>query len=142
MKEVELCVEIIDAVAMGMTITRACMAFKLPFSKFYKLINASPELAQLYETAKQMRADVAQGECQDIADDDSVPTERAKLRIQTRQWNASKDNPSKFGDRVNLTIDQTINISQALAEAKARVITNTCAPEEMKTVVAELVTED
>lgn len=56
-----------------------------------------------YETAKALQADVHVDEMDDIAHDQRLDTQRARLIIDTRKWTASKLKPKKYGDKLDLT---------------------------------------
>ena len=62
-----------------------------------------PEFLNNYEASKALQADVYADEMDDIAHDESVDTQRARLIIDTRKWVASKLKPKKYGDKVDLT---------------------------------------
>jgi len=83
-----------------------------------------PEFLQRYEQAKEESADALADEMLDIADDSErdyteegrVNTEhvqRARLRVDTRKWIASKLKPKKYGDKLDLNANHagTINLS-------------------------------
>lgn len=73
-----------------------------------------PEFLEQYARAKEESADALADEILDIADDstnDTVETEdgvrvnheniqRARLRVDTRKWIASKLKPKKYGDKL------------------------------------------
>lgn len=141
MTDLEKVVAVIDLVASGSTVTTAIKIAGIDVSTFYKVKRLHPELDSLYAAARVMSAEVSADECQDIADDESISPERAKLRIQTRQWRASKNDAGKYGDRVNLTIDTTINIAQALADANSRVSSTTSAALTAYEVKSEIISK-
>lgn len=89
-------------------------------STFLGWVNASPELAEQYARALEVRAELYADEIVEIADDDSddmgfkeadtkegksaVPfiklenIQRDRLRVDARKWTASKLFPKKYGD--------------------------------------------
>lgn len=64
-----------------------------------------PEFLNKYEVAKAMQADVFADEMDDIAHNEGIDTQRARLIIDTRKWTASKLKPKKYGDKVDVTSD-------------------------------------
>lgn len=80
----------------------------------YQWIIRHKEFADLYATAKERQQDLQVEEMLEIADDDTndmIQTEkgwaanmaainRARLRIDTRKWHASKLNAKKYGDKM------------------------------------------
>lgn len=61
------------------------------------------EFLNKYESAREMQADVYADEMDDIAHDQSIDTQRARLIIDTRKWTSSKLKPKKYGDKLDMT---------------------------------------
>lgn len=80
-------------------------------SGFFKWLRDHPEFLDMYDVARELRSDFFAEEMLDIADDVS-PDEvaKAKLRIDTRKWNAARMHPRKFGDKVMISGDQSAPI--------------------------------
>ena len=91
---------------------------------FYDLLERDEAAAQRYARAKQRQSDLMVDEMLAIADDsgfdaqvvdgravvDGEAVQRARLRVDTRKWIASKLLPKKYGDR------QTIALEEVTAE--------------------------
>lgn len=58
-----------------------------------------------YEVARQIQADTYADEMEDIARDEKLDVQRARLIVDTRKWVSSKLKPKKYGDKVDLTSD-------------------------------------
>lgn len=56
------------------------------------------------------------------AHDDIVDVQRARLKSDNAKWLLSKRKPSVYGDKVDIHVTQTIDITAALSEAKARAL--------------------
>ena len=56
-----------------------------------------------------------------IADSEDDP-KRARNRIDARKWYASKMNPKKYGDKINVEVQHFVDIAGALSEARQRVV--------------------
>jgi len=56
-----------------------------------------------YEASRVLQADVYADEMDDIAHDETVDTQRARLIIDTRKWVSSKLKPKKYGDKIDMT---------------------------------------
>lgn len=70
------------------------------------------EFRRLYEAAREVQGDAEQDEMRDIADEAGLTPEaiqKAKLRIGTRQWNAERLRPKKYGKKLELGGDVTVN---------------------------------
>lgn len=88
-------------------------------SGFYNGLDEYPDLQTIYLRAQQAAADSDVDEIKDIADNDP-DSQRARNRIDARKWIASKRNPAIYGDRIDLNVNQVIDIGTALAEARKR----------------------
>lgn len=111
----------IELIAEGALLPTAVESAGLCITKFMDLLSENPSLATDYGRAQQSRAEIMAAEVVAIADSDDDP-QRAKNRMQARQWLASKLNPRKYGDRLDINIEQRIDISAVLSEARARVL--------------------
>lgn len=94
-----------------------------------------------YETARQMAADALAEELVEIADSEPDP-QRAKVRCDQRRWLASKYLPSRYGEKLDLSITQRVDLQGALAEARARVGLVRVAGEVIDVQDAEIVERD
>jgi len=87
-------------------------------SQFYAWLVDDKELSDKYARAMELRAEILFDEVLDIADDqesdiyiDNEGLEqtnhnviaRSRLRVDARKWAASKLNPKKYGDKIDLT---------------------------------------
>jgi len=85
---------------------------------FYKWLEASEELQERYKNATKKRADNIFEEMLEIADKQSADMEvndrgehvinhnvinRSRLQIDTRKWMLGKLNPTKYGDKLDVT---------------------------------------
>lgn len=95
--------------------------------EFYAYLNSDASLIQSYRRAQEARAEVLADEVISISDEER-DAQRARNRIDARKWYASKMQPQKYGDRLDLNITQPIDISFALAEAKRRAMLPSCDP--------------
>lgn len=91
-------------------------------NEFFQCIYRVPSLQQDYYRAQQARAELLADEIIDIADTE-LDANRARVRVDARRWYASKMQPQKYGDRIELNVTETVDIRGALAEAKARTLT-------------------
>ena len=112
---------LIDRMLDGESMTRAAKDLFGNVNAFYSLISRVQDMARRYARAQEMRADVFADQIIEIADTDE-DANRARNRIQARQWLASKMNPRTYGDRIDLNVQQTISINDALTEARARIL--------------------
>jgi hypothetical protein len=119
--------KVIDKLYSGVTLTRALDGDGTKIRSFYKLIRKIPLLEQDYMRAQQAKAELQVDQIAEIADTEPDPN-RARVMIDARKWYASKMSPHKYGDRIDLNITQSIDISKALNDARSRVVLSTCYP--------------
>jgi hypothetical protein len=67
----------------------------------HKWLQEGPALCEMYAHAKQRQADFMAHQIVDIADTEK-DAKKAKNRIEARMWYASKLNPRKYGDKIEL----------------------------------------
>lgn len=89
-------------------------------AEFFNYIWNDTDLTNQYTRAQHIRAEKFAEEIIEISDTET-DTQRARNRIDTRRWFASKMNPRQYGDRVDVNVTQTVSITSALEEAKKRI---------------------
>lgn len=110
---------VIELVIDGATLRDACATAQITMQSFHRILCSERELSAHYARAMELRADVWADETVQIADTDADPA-RARNRINARQWGAAKTHSRKYGERIDLNINQQISIDGALLEAKQR----------------------
>jgi hypothetical protein len=120
--------EVIDAasraiklVADGIPLKNAINQEGLKLSMFHAVISGQREMAQAYARAQELSADILADEVIEAADSDVDPG-KARNQMTARQWVASKRNSKKYGDRIDLNVTQTLDISGTLLEARQRML--------------------
>ena len=111
---------IIERILDNVPLSDAVRLEGISLSTFNKWLGSDKEAAVNYARAIEIRADVLADETISIADNDP-DAQRARNRITSRQWLASKLN-RKYGERIDLNVTQTMDISATLLEARARVL--------------------
>lgn len=111
-----LCVRL----AMGESLKRICKDEDMPAqSTVYLWLLRHPEFSEMYTRAREEQAETHADEIVDIADEtpetkevkdkegnviditlDSAFIQWQRQRIESRKWNAAKQRPRKYGDRV------------------------------------------
>jgi hypothetical protein len=124
---------IIQAVSNGIALKRAAYAADMHIYKFHEVISSVRELSVRYARAREIMSDVEADEAKEIADDATLDPQHARNRIDIRKWRSSKHNSRVYGDRVDLNVQQSISISEALTDARLRL---------MRPVCDQLVTDD
>ena len=91
----------------------------LTYGQMYKITQTYPVLAECYARARVALVEKYVDESVEIADTEPNPL-KARVRIETRQWIASKLIPKTYGDRLDLNVSHTVDVAGALSNAKAR----------------------
>ena len=99
------------------------------YEDFLRWIKRDPQRHERFKEAQEMRTEFIAGEILEIADgvgtidpasNDTV--NRDKLRIDTRKWLMGAHNRKRYGETKQIELGGTISITEALAQAQARVI--------------------
>lgn len=117
----EIMEQIFDSMVRGTSLRKKLRELEIEESAFYKILDMRPDLELAYCRAQIARAELEVESMIDIADSEDDP-QRARNRIDTRRWYAAKMRPQKYGDRLELNVNQTIDIGAALNDARSRLI--------------------
>lgn len=110
-----------DLIAEGMSTKDALKEAGISAQSYARARASVRDLAMLHSCAVETRSDLYADEVISIADTDP-DANRARNRIQARQWLVSKQNPRNYGDQMTLTFQGSVSINDALSEARARVL--------------------
>lgn len=93
-------------------------------STFIDWIKKDPQRTVRYENAQLLYAEKLGSEIIEIADaEDSIEdVNRSKLRIDSRKWLMGVYNKRRYGDTKTIELGGSISITEALAQARARVV--------------------
>jgi len=115
--------EVLKEIAGGKTIPQACDSVGVGVEAFQGYVRRGGNETNLrYARAFEQRADVWADETVAIADDPLKDPNRARNQIQARQWVASKHASKKYGDRIDLNVSQSLDITSILADARQRLL--------------------
>jgi hypothetical protein len=113
----EIATAVLSAIASGASLSQACKPLDIHWKTVWAWRYRHPDFLAAYERAVQSRADAHAEEIIDIADNskddvirvkgprgneivvqNTVGVQRAKLKMQARQWLMGKAQPEKYGD--------------------------------------------
>jgi hypothetical protein len=101
----------------------------ISYEDFLRWVKRDATRHERFKEAQEMRTEFLAGEILEIADgveavdphsNDTV--NRDKLRIDTRKWLMGAHNKKRYGETKQIELGGTISITEALAQAQARVI--------------------
>lgn len=116
----EKVMRIIARIPEESSLKRILKSEEVSSTAFFSYLSVHPNADACYSRSQLARAELHADEIVDIADTETDP-QRARNRIDARKWYASKIKPSMYGDRIDLNINQTVDIGEALRDARARV---------------------
>ena len=98
----------------------------IEYDAFWRWIKRDPQRYERYKEAKELRTEWWAGRIIEIAEaeDTAEDVQRSKLKIDTYKWLMGADNRKQYGDIKQVEIAQSISITAALEQARARVLTN------------------
>lgn len=94
---------IIAGIADLVPVTKACDLAGVTRGAFYYAVSKDPLRAVQYARALECKVEGYAEETIEIADTEADP-QKARNRIQARQWYSGKIAPKRFGDRLDLTV--------------------------------------
>jgi hypothetical protein len=101
----------------------------ISYEDFLRWVKRDPQRYERFKEAQEMRTEFIAAEILEIADgvdaidpSSSDTVNRDKLRIDTRKWLMGAHNKKRYGETKQIELGGTISITEALAQAQARVI--------------------
>lgn len=110
---------VIDGVLNGNSLREAIANAGIDIKTFHNIIQSDKQSALAYAHAQELRGDVLADEVIHIADTEQDAA-KARNMISARQWLSGKLN-KRYGDRIDLNVTATLDVTSALAEARQRV---------------------
>ena len=114
----ELAQTICDRIADGESLRAICRDDDMPDrATALKWLDKHDDFATKYARAREAQADHLFEDMQQVADTGNPEdVQRARLRVMTMQWRASKLAPKKYGDRQE--VDLNVNMDPDAAKAR------------------------
>lgn len=101
----EMADKICEEIAMGKALRWLCRQDGWPAERTVnQWLEKNEQFAQQYARARVMQQDGFVDEMVMIADDQSIPPDRARVMIDTRKWVAGKMAPKKYSDKIQTEI--------------------------------------
>lgn len=96
---------------------------QIDYEAFFRWIKRDPVRSERYREAKELRTEWWAGRLVEIAeaDDSTEDVARSRLRVDTLKWLMGADNRKTYGDTKQFEINQSISITAALEQARARI---------------------
>lgn len=95
--------QILERVMAGQTLYKLCMAPDMPSREtIYQWLVKHPDFADNYARACLLRREQKFEALEEIVDREE-DVNRARLKVDVIKWQLSKEDPRKYGDKVDLT---------------------------------------
>ena len=112
--------KILSRYAEGETLSKICKDKKMPKrNTVYRWRSSYPAFGEAYLRSQEEHVDALIDEAGEIVDTEENP-QRGKIRADHRRWLASRLNRSKYGDKLDIQHNHTLDIGPALLEAQKR----------------------
>lgn len=120
--ERQKCIErVLDRLLDGTPLKKAVEAEGIVVRTFHRWLSGDREASLSYARALELLADLEVDEAKAIADSEPDAA-KARNQIDIRKWRASKRHARVYGDRIDLNVTQTLDISATLQEARTRLL--------------------
>lgn len=107
-------------ISAGESLNGICSGPGMPNSKtVLNWLSAYPSFAAEYARARERQADLFASQIIEIADTEE-DANRARVMIDARKWYASKLKPKVYGDKLDVAVSHTLDLTNALDEARGR----------------------
>lgn len=111
----------LDQVVAQPTIERALRAAHVGERTYAEWCSKEPAFGQALRIARAIVLDRRVDRMREVAENEP-DVQRAKLIIDTDKWLASKLIPHVYGERLDINVTSTVNITDALSEARNRAL--------------------
>lgn len=111
---------LLEHIADGLSLRKVCEMEGMPDrSTWRRWMREHEELRAQYAQARADRASARADEILDIADDEDIPVESRKVRIDARKWEASKLDRAVYGDRQQVEHSASESLGAIIARSFA-----------------------
>lgn len=94
----------------GESLRSICRSPDMPSAEtFYDWLEKNKNLPERYARAREKGYDFQAEEMEEIARDENMDVNRARLLIDTRKWLLAKKMPKKYGDKTEVELNGQIN---------------------------------
>lgn len=114
---------LLDCIRIGLTVKAALRAIGVEsHTTLMYYLRAHPKRRPEYVQARIDRAEALEEDIIEIADDPEIPADKARVRIEARRRVMAYANPGKYGDKLDVNLNQQISLRSALDAADARLL--------------------
>lgn len=111
--------KILDLLANGQTLAKACESAGLSTGQFMQRLPKRTSLSHAFICARDAGAEVLADSLLGITEQEA-DVNRARLKSDNIKWILSRRHAAKFGDRIDVNVNTTIDLTGAINEARNR----------------------
>lgn len=119
-KDIDDADAIIHGMTKGLRLGEQLDLYGMDAHKFFDILTLYPDVHQKYHSAQKIKSELLIEEIIHIADTEP-DVQRSTIMVNTRKWYASKMIPNKYGDKIEVNVSGSIDLNQAIMDAKQRV---------------------
>lgn len=112
--------------AQGFLVNAVCEEVGIGFSTLMQWREKYPKFQEAYTRAELVGFDVLAEQLLSITDDAAADVQRQRLKSDNIKWFLGKRAPKTYGDRIDVNVTQTIDLGQALQDARQRALRPVC----------------
>ena len=114
----EVAALICERTADGESLRQICRTEGMPSrTAVWKWLDTFPEFNAQYAHAREAQADSHADDITAIADDESIPSDSRRIRVDARKWIASKLKPRRYGERQEIEHKGALTVTIAATDA-------------------------
>ena len=111
--------KILDLLANGQTLAKACETVGLSTGQFMQRLPNRTSLAHAFVCDRDAGAEVLADSLLGLTDTEA-DVNRARLKSDNIKWILSRRHAAKFGDRIDVNVNATVDLTSAISEARNR----------------------
>lgn len=121
-----ICIKVIEGVSAGSSLRKVCKQDGMPSEGTIRLWTVDDaEFSAQYARAREARAEARTDEIDDIVDSvrtGAIGPNEARVMIDAHKWQAGKENPKRYGDKLTLDGDMNLKIPDDQLESRVALL--------------------
>lgn len=114
-------IEILERIEEGLTLKASCAVSGLGYANIVKRIGENEQLTKYYAHARESFVRYQVQRAHEIAADESIDVQRAKLMTDLIKWEASRTLPREYGERTSVDVTTTAKESVTREELETQI---------------------
>jgi hypothetical protein len=112
--------DILEEIGTGESVNKILQERDINPRVFWGYVGMSAEATNRYAHARARGLDRVAEDAMTIADDESLPADSRRIRVDSRKWFLAKLAPKKYGDLLHLQHSGSIDLATELESARKR----------------------